>query len=178
MEYYIIKQQIWLVCHKKCIYFMGRVVYFDAVKNDMYQMCIVHSLIQEDTVCFTVLTPINFYLYPLGLLVIGSVIRFFQCQLNNPEQYEQHQSIIDWYLTKSKRNGTVLYFTHCGCVMHRLSVDYTCIHRDNVYALSVPSHYLIQCWLIINWPVGKKTSVKETKYKDPHSRQLIWKYRL
>ena len=30
---------------------MGRVVFFDAVKNDMYQMCIVHSVSYKKTQC-------------------------------------------------------------------------------------------------------------------------------
>ena len=42
-----------------------------------------------------------------------------------------------------------------------------------------PSHYLNQCWAIVNWTLGNKCHGNfNTKYKSFHSRKSIWKYHL
>ena len=42
-----------------------------------------------------------------------------------------------------------------------------------------PSHYLNQCWVILNWTlINKHQWLFLSKYKTLHSRKCIWKYRL
>ena len=44
-------------------------------------------------------------------------------------------------------------------------------------AWSVPSHYLNQCWFIVNWNLGNKLQLNLLqKFIHFHSRKCIWKY--
>ena len=59
--------------------------------------------------------------------------------------------------------------------MHICISKLTVIGSDNGFLpWFAPSHYLNQCWNIVNWTLGNKISVK-SKFIHFHSRKCVWK---
>ena len=47
--------------------------------------------------------------------------------------------------------------------------------RQWLVAWPAPSHYLNQCWDIVNWTLGNKLQWNQSKFKHFHSWKCIWK---
>ena len=80
----------------------------------------------------------------------------------------------------SQGNLSVATLTHLPLVPHMcISEQGQDWFRQWLVACSAPSHYLNQCWLIVNWTIRNKTSVKfEWKQNTFYSRKCIWNCRL
>ena len=86
----------------------------------------------------------------------------------NPAIHKAHSSPCLWV---SK------HLTHCG---HMASLYESCLTLLQVMAwcLKAPSHYLNQCWCIVNWiPCNKQQwNFNQGTVSDFHTRNWIWKW--
>ena len=73
--------------------------------------------------------------------------------------------------------STAFVLVFIGYKFQYRSQNYTIIGSDNATCW-LPSHYLNQCWPIVNWTRGNRYTTFKSKYNNFDTRKLLWRCRL